>query len=90
MRVSVVDVLPAVADWDRDEVTIHVRRGEEWDAVLREVHAILADLGAPLPFTDGVPRCFCGDPVPLPDSRAGGTRRHRIHSVHVWQVSRGA
>lgn len=90
-RVVVVDVLPALAVWDADDVTILVRRGADREAAHREVCAILADLDSPLPSDRGVPLCWCGDAVPLPHEITADTRRRRMHSAQqVWQVSRGA
>lgn len=91
IRVMVIDVLPALAVWDADDVTVLVRRSADPESALNEVLLILADLDAPLPFITGVPLCFCGDPVPLPAELTAGARwRHRTNSQHVWQVSRGA
>ncbi|MFG2144104.1 hypothetical protein ACGFRG_07880 [Streptomyces sp. NPDC048696] len=58
------DDLPEIATWDPDEVSILVRTGTHHTDLIRELHALLADLGAP---TRGAGlTCFCGDPVDLP------------------------
>ncbi|MFF2522487.1 hypothetical protein [Streptomyces liangshanensis] len=60
-----VDELPdASAVWDPDEVEILVQRGTHPHDLIRELYALLADLGAPP--SAGL-ACFCGDPVQLPD-----------------------
>lgn len=91
VRVVVADVLPAVAVWDPDDVTILVRRCVDAEAAHREVRAILADLDSPVPTETGVPLCWCGDAVSLPTWMAVGPRRRSMGSrQQAWQVSRGA
>jgi hypothetical protein len=90
VRVIVIDVVPALAVWDSESVTIRVRTGVEWKAAHREVGAILADLGAPLPTRTGVLRCYCGDAIDLPAAFGAGSRRRGHDNTHIWQVSRGA
>jgi hypothetical protein len=90
VRVIVIDVVQAVAVWDSDSVTIRVRTGVGWDVAHHEVRAILADLGAPLPTSTGVLRCYCGDAIDLPASFGAGSRRRGHDRTHVWQVRRGA
>ncbi|MFF5984365.1 hypothetical protein ACFY78_36540 [Streptomyces olindensis] len=66
IRIAVVDDLPEIANWDPDEVTIHVQRGTHPHDLIRELHAILAvDLGAPAIPGAGL-FCFCGMRVELP------------------------
>jgi hypothetical protein len=66
IHIAVVDELPDVsAVWDPDEVEILVLRGTHPHDLIRELYALLADLGAP-PSAGGL-TCFCGDPVQLPD-----------------------
>lgn len=62
--ITMAEDQPAPAIWDPDEITITVQRGTHPHYLIRELHALLADLGAP-PST-GTLRCFCGDPITLP------------------------
>ncbi|MBP2583345.1 hypothetical protein J3A78_003823 [Streptomyces sp. PvR006] len=64
IRIAVVDDLPDPAIWDPDEVTILVAGDTHHHDLIREVHALLTDLGAPT--TGAGLTCFCGDPVSLP------------------------
>lgn len=90
VRVIAVDVQPAVAAWDSDDVTIYVRRGVGSGAAYREVRAILADLHPSLPDRQGVLTCFCGDAIALPAELTGSRRPLDHDRQHAWQVSRGA
>ncbi|MFI8254128.1 hypothetical protein [Streptomyces filamentosus] len=58
-----VDDLPDTATWDPDEVAILVAGGTHRHDLIREVHALLHDLGAP---SGAGLTCFCGEPLDLP------------------------
>lgn len=67
IRIAFADGVQDRVTWDPDEITIFVQGGTHTHDLIRDVHALLADLGAPT-ATAGLPglRCFCGDPVDLP------------------------
>ncbi|MET9973881.1 hypothetical protein ACFYOI_03805 [Streptomyces microflavus] len=52
------------AIWDPDEITITVQGGTHHHDLIRDLAALLADLGAPT--TTGGLTCFCGDPITIP------------------------
>ncbi|MFJ2292156.1 hypothetical protein ACIOG7_10650 [Streptomyces sp. NPDC087894] len=55
------------AIWDPDEITITVQGGTHHHDLIRELAALLADLGAPTTTaTGGGLACFCGDPITIP------------------------
>lgn len=54
------------AIWDPDEITITVQGGTHHHDLIRELAALLADLGAPT--TTGGLACFCGDPITIPQT----------------------
>ncbi|MFD8687989.1 hypothetical protein [Streptomyces sp. NPDC059651] len=59
------------AIWDPDEITIFVQGGTHPHDLIRDLAALLADLGAP---TTGGLACFCGDPITIPhEALAAGT-----------------
>jgi hypothetical protein len=62
VRISLVDVGPAMAWWDSDEQIIFVRRSAG-AAALSEMAAILADLGSSDPAGH---ICWCGEAIPQP------------------------
>lgn len=66
IRIAVVKDLHEIALWDPDEVTILVDRGTHPHQLIRELHALLADLGAPSTPGAGL-LCFCGTRVELPE-----------------------
>ncbi|MFD3749696.1 hypothetical protein ACFWVT_05425 [Streptomyces cyaneofuscatus] len=55
------------AIWDPDEITITVQGGTHHHTLIRELAALLADLGAPTTPSGGL-RCFCGDPITIPQT----------------------
>jgi len=65
IRITVADDLPEIALWDPNEVTILVARGTHPHELIRELHALLADLGAPSTPGAGL-LCFCGTRVEIP------------------------
>ncbi|MGW7085061.1 hypothetical protein ACWGH2_16435 [Streptomyces sp. NPDC054871] len=60
------DDLSKIALWDPDEITVFVQRGTHPHDLIRELHALLVDLGAPIVPGAGV-LCFCGTRVELPE-----------------------
>ncbi|WP_241671701.1 hypothetical protein [Streptomyces sp. IB2014 016-6] len=60
-----VDAQNETAVWDPDEIEISVLRGTHPHDLIMELRALLSDLGAPT--TGAGLRCFCGDPVQLPE-----------------------
>ncbi|WEH40749.1 hypothetical protein [Streptomyces sp. AM 2-1-1] len=55
------------AIWDPDEITITVQGGTHPHDLIRELAALLADLGAPTTTSTGSGlACFCGDPITIP------------------------
>jgi hypothetical protein len=65
IRIAVADGLQEIATWDPDEVTILVARGTHPHDLIRELHALLVDLGAP--STGAGLLCFCGSRVEAPE-----------------------
>ncbi|MER8083789.1 hypothetical protein ABTZ57_01170 [Streptomyces sp. NPDC094048] len=62
------------AIWDPDEITITVQGGTHPHDLIRDLAALLADLGAPTTATGGGLVCFCGDPITIPrEAIAAGT-----------------
>ncbi|MEQ4610637.1 hypothetical protein ABMX48_31490 [Streptomyces cavourensis] len=55
------------AIWDPDEITITVQGGTHHHDLIRDLAALLADLGAPTTPGGGL-RCFCGDPITIPQT----------------------
>jgi hypothetical protein len=84
--VATVDVGPATVWWDPEQQTIYMRRGAPAIAVLAEVVAILADLGAEPDA--GQLACWCGDPVSIPGESQEATALRLTTLAGV--VSRGA
>jgi hypothetical protein len=86
IRVVQVDVASELVFWSRADVAIVVRRGTRPSYALREIHAILEDMGA---AQDGpTPQCFCGDTVPLPADLQTAHRGRPTDTTR--QVLRGA
>jgi hypothetical protein len=98
IHIAVVDHLQDIAVWDPDELLIFVQRGTRPADLIRELHALLHDLGAP-PSTGGL-TCFCHMPIQLPtELHPGGITlgRRRLHHLDIdveslipRQVPRGA
>ncbi|MFE4647686.1 hypothetical protein [Streptomyces sp. NPDC056707] len=62
------------ATWDPDEITITVQGGTHSHDLIRELAALLDDLGAPTTTATGGLVCFCGDPITIPhEAIAAGT-----------------
>ncbi|GFH36575.1 hypothetical protein SCWH03_28060 [Streptomyces pacificus] len=66
IRTAEVDEQADTAIWDPDGVTITVLRGTHPHSLIREVAALLQDLGAPSPSPGAGLICHCGEPVRLP------------------------
>lgn len=64
--IAVADSQSETAIWDPDEITITVQGGTHHHTLIRELAALLADLGAPA--TAGGLTCFCGDPITIPQT----------------------
>lgn len=71
--IAVADSQSETALWDPDEITITVQGGTHPHDLIRDLAALLADLGAPTTATGGL-ACFCGDPITIPhEALAAGT-----------------
>jgi hypothetical protein len=68
VAVAVGKIEPTGPRWDRDSVTIIIGPGLDHFTALRQVRAMLAWLG--VPQTGMGARCWCGDPVTLPNLAA--------------------
>lgn len=73
--IAVADSQSETATWDPDEITITVQGGTHPHDLIRELAALLDDLGAPTTTaTGGGLACFCGDPITIPhEAIAAGT-----------------
>ncbi|MCX4661468.1 hypothetical protein [Streptomyces uncialis] len=67
--IAVADDLQEIAIWDPDEVTIYAQQGAHPHDVIRAIHAILVDLGAP--SGPGGLLCFCGTRIDLQGTSVG-------------------
>lgn len=92
IRIAVADRLTETAVWDPDEVIIFVQRGTHPHDLIRELHALLADLGA---ASGAGLTCFCGMAIELPEldrtqCRVRRIRQYDLDSLIPRQVHRGA